>query len=63
VHRRCCGARETCSEIKKSTAGPDRLRTAPLSNGKFTGADLAFVRWLTKLQFPDVLIERAGHES
>jgi hypothetical protein len=45
------------------TARADRLRRAPLSNGKFTGADLAFQRRLTKIQFPDVLIERGGHES
>jgi hypothetical protein len=47
----------------KSRAGPDRLRLFPLSNGKFTGADLEFVGQLTKLQFPDVLIERGGRES
>jgi hypothetical protein len=47
----------------KSRRGPDRLRLFALSNGKFTGADLEFVGQLTKLQFPDALIERDGQES
>jgi hypothetical protein len=60
---RCCAARETSSEIVETSASPDRFRAVRLSNGKFTGADLAFVRRLTKLQFPDALIECAGYAA
>jgi hypothetical protein len=51
----CCNARKTSREIKDLPADPDRFFGLELSNGKFSGDDLAFSVRLTTLQFPDAI--------